>query len=207
MQFLALIFGWWVYRPYSCLIRLLLISKGIKVGKRFYIQGVPYLKIYGSSSRINIGNNVSIYGNIDLRNRENGTIIIEDNVSFDTNCRLVAANNATLLLKEGVSMGGYCVFNCGTHVSVGKNTMLAGNCHIQSSNHGMKKSQLINLQDHTYGEIDIGDDCWLGQRVSVTLGVVIGDGAIVGAGAVVTRDLDKNSKNVGVPARKIGERD
>jgi len=207
MRFLAFIFGWWVYRPYSYLIRLLLTSKGIKVGKKFYIQGVPYLKIRGSSSRIKIGNNVTIFGNIDLRNRENGTIIIEDNVSFDTNCRLVAANNAILLLKEGSSMGGYCVFNCGTHVSVGRNTMLADNCHIQSSNHGMKKNKLIKLQDHSYGEIHIGDGCWLGHRVSVTLGVEIGDGAVIGAGAVVTKDLGNNTKNVGIPARKIGERD
>ena len=100
--------------------------KGDSVGKNFYIQGVPFLKIRGPSSKIKIGNNVSIYGNIDLRNRENGSIIIEDNVSFDTECRLVAANDAGASFKEGADIGSYNVFNCGTNVTIGHDTMVAG---------------------------------------------------------------------------------
>ena len=70
IRFLALLFGWWIYKPYSSIIRAILVSKGIHVGKNFYIQGVPFLKIRGPSSNIKIGNNVSIHGNIDFRNRE-----------------------------------------------------------------------------------------------------------------------------------------
>jgi acetyltransferase-like isoleucine patch superfamily enzyme len=52
----------------------------------------------------------------------------------------------------------------------------------------------------------IGDDVWLGVRVVVTAGVTIGEGCIVGAGAVVTKDLPPNAIAAGVPARVIGER-
>ena len=199
-------FGWWVYKPYSLLIRAILVSKGIHVGKNFYIQGVPFLKIRGPSSKIKIGNNVSIYGNIDIRNRENGSIIIEDNVSFDTECRLVAANNAVLLFREGADIGGYNIFNCGTNVTIGHDTMIAGFCYIQSSNHQTLPNIPIKKQKHLYGEISVGDDCWIASHVSVLAGVKIADGAIVGANAVVTKNLTKNSINVGIPARKIKER-
>lgn len=206
IRLLALFFGWWVYKPYSALIKAILVSRGIQVGKNFYIQGVPFLKIRGLSSNIKIGNNVSIYGNIDIRNRENGAIIIKDNVSFDTECRLVAANNAVLLFKEGADIGGYNIFNCGANVTIGHDTMIAGFCYIQSSNHGVSKGSTIKSQAHSYGEIFIGDDCWIASHVTVVAGVNISNGAIVGANAVVTKDLSEYSKNVGIPAKQIGVR-
>jgi acetyltransferase-like isoleucine patch superfamily enzyme len=207
IRLLSLLAGWWVYKPYSFLIRIVLLSKGIKVGKNFYIQGVPFLKIRGPSSNIKIGNNVSIHGNIDIRNRENGSIIIEDNVSFDTECRLVSANNAVLLFKKGSDIGGYNIFNCGTDVTIGHDTMIAGFCYIQSSNHGTAKGLSIKSQPHSYGEIFIGNDCWIASHVTVVPGVTIADGAIVGANAVVTKDLKPNTMNAGIPAKIIGVRE
>ena len=206
INFLALVFGWNIYRINSLIVKSLLVLRGIKVGRNFYIQGIPFLKIRGSFCNIQIGNNVSIYGNIDLRNRENGSIIIEDNVSFDKECRLVAANDAVLRFKRGADIGGYNIFNCGTNVTIGHDTMLAGFCYVQSSNHGKSKDQIIKSQNHTYGEINIGDDCWLASHVTVVAGVRIEDGAIVGANAVVTKSLNKNSINVGIPAKKIKDR-
>jgi acetyltransferase-like isoleucine patch superfamily enzyme len=206
INFFALLFGWQIYRINSLFVKYLLILRGIRVGKNFYIQGIPFLKIRGPVSNIQIGNNVSIYGNIDLRNRENGTIVIEDNVSFDKECRLVAANNAVLRFKSGADVGGYNIFNCGANVTIGHDTMIAGYCYIQSSNHGTVPNIPIKKQKHIYGEITIGDDCWIASHVTIVAGVHIENGAIVGANAVVTKDLESNSKNVGIPAKQIGVR-
>lgn len=206
INFFALVFGWKIYSFNSFIVKSLLLLRGIKVGQNFYIQGIPFLKIRGPVKNIQIGNNVSVYGNIDLRNRENGTIIIEDNVSFDKECRLVAANNAFLRFKSGADIGGYNIFNCGTNVTIGHDTMIAGYCYIQSSNHGTVPNIPIKKQNHTYGEITIGDDCWIASHVTIVAGVTIGNGAIVGANAVVTKNLLENSKNVGIPAKQIGER-
>lgn len=200
MKLLAFIFGWWIYHPYSLLIAIILRLKGVKVGHHFYIQGVPYLKIRGQAGNVSIGNNVAIYGDIDLRNRENGQIIVEDDVVIDTNCRFVAANNAVLKLKTGCHIGAYCIFNCGTDVSVGARTLLAGFCYVQSSNHGIRKNQAIRDQPHTYGKISIGSDAWLGGHVSVLPGVEIGDGAVIGAKAVVTKNIPPYTVSTGVPA-------
>ena len=53
---------------------------------------------------------------------------------------------------------------------------------------------------------NIGNGVWLGANCVVLPGVVIGDGAIVGASAVVTKDVGEMDIVVGVPARKIGSR-
>jgi len=206
MKLLAFIFGWWVYRPYSVIIAAILRMKGIKVGHRFYIQGVPHLKIRGKSEDIYIGNNISVYGDIDIRNREKGRIVIDDNVVIDNNCRFVAANNAVLHIQSGCRIGAYCIFNCGEDIAVGKETLFAGFCYVQSSNHGIRKDQPIKSQPHTYGKISIGKDVWIGGHVSLLTGVSIGNGAVIGANAVVTKDVTPYSISVGVPAVVIGER-
>jgi acetyltransferase-like isoleucine patch superfamily enzyme len=206
VKWLAFVFGWWVYRPHSAFVAFVLRVKGVRVGKKFYIQGVPYLKIRGHASDIMIGDNVSIYGDVDIRNREAGKIIIDDNVSLDTSCRLVSANQATLHLRPGCHVGGYTIFNCGTDVTVGENTLIAAFCYVQSSNHGIARGTPIMSQPHTYGPIHIGRDAWLGGHVTVLPGVTIGSGAVIGAKAVVTDDVPADSIAVGVPARVLGTR-
>jgi maltose O-acetyltransferase len=56
------------------------------------------------------------------------------------------------------------------------------------------------------GDVVIGDRVWIGYRAIVLPGVTIGEGAVVGAGAVVTKDVDPFAIVAGNPARKIGQR-
>ena len=77
----------------SLLNKIILRLNGVHVGSKFYIEGIIKLKIRGKGSNIEIGDNVSVFGNIDLRNRENGRIIIESNVKFDCNVRIVSARD------------------------------------------------------------------------------------------------------------------
>jgi acetyltransferase-like isoleucine patch superfamily enzyme len=55
--------------------------------------------------------------------------------------------------------------------------------------------------------IRLGQDVWLGCNVVVLKGIEIGDGAIVAAGAVVTKSIGPREIWAGIPARKIGQRD
>lgn len=53
--------------------------------------------------------------------------------------------------------------------------------------------------------VHIGKDCWIGASVTICPGVTIGDGCVIDAGAVVTRDIPSNSFAAGVPCRVIRE--
>ncbi len=206
LRFIAFLFSRKIYLPWSWLIKVILKGKGAKVGKNFYIEGTPYLKIRGQFSNLVIGDNVKIFGDIDLRNRENGKIIIGDNVEIDNDCRFVAANNAVLELKANCFIGPYNIFNAGDDITIGSYTISGGFVHIQSSNHGMAKNEKIWLQKHNYGKIIIGEDVWLGANCTVLQGVAIQNGAVIAAKAVVTKNVASYAIVGGVPAKEIGLR-
>jgi len=207
LKFLAFITNKKYLFFHSAVISFIMRLKGVAVGRNFYIEGVPNLKIRGKEQNIKIGNNVKIFGDIDLRNRENGKIIIEDNVTIDNDCRFVSANNAVLKIGKNTSIGAFCIFNCGTNVTIGENCLFAGMVNVQSSEHGFAKGKLIQKQNHTYSEIFIGNDVWIAFNAALTKGAYLEDGCVVGAKALVRAGkYNANSIIVGIPAKTIKER-
>ena len=70
---------------------------------------------------------------------------------------------------------------------------------------GLEKSRVIDAWDNR-GDIVVGNDVWIGYEAVILSGVTIGDGAIIGARAVVTRDVPSYTIVGGVPARPIRPR-
>jgi len=90
-------------------------------------------------------------------------------------------------------------------VDIGNYTCIAGGTTIGGMNHAYDKSFSINplLNPHCtfYVRTTIGRDVWIGARCVILQGVTIGDGAVIGAGAVVTKDVPENTIVLGSPAR------
>jgi acetyltransferase-like isoleucine patch superfamily enzyme len=94
----------------------------------------------------------------------------------------------------------------GGKITIGDHCLIANGVCIVSSNHGTNKDATIVSQPWSRGDVVIGNDVWLGAHTVVLPGVKIGQGAIVGAGAVVTKDVLPYTIVGGIPAVKIGER-
>lgn len=124
------------------------------------------------------------------------------------------------LLRDSViatGMGGSVTIGADTYVqprcqimgfkgpiTIGCGVQIAPNCAFYSYNHGFAPDELISKQElYTKGGIVIGDDAWLGVGVIVLDGVRIGNGAVIGAGSVVTRDVPDGAIAFGVPARVV----
>lgn len=206
-DFLALLTNKKYWKLHSFLIKGIMTLYGIKVGKNFYVEGVPKLKIRGKAEDIIFGNNVSILGNIDIRNREQGKIIVEDDVTLDNDCRFVAANDAVLRIGKRSSIGCFSIFNCGVNVTLGEDCLISGMVHVQSSQHGFAKGVPVRDQKHRYGEIVLGKDVWVGVNATILMGAVLGDGCVVGAKSLVREGIyPANSILAGIPAKIIKER-
>jgi acetyltransferase-like isoleucine patch superfamily enzyme len=91
-------------------------------------------------------------------------------------------------------------------VRIGRDTRIATGTSIFAFDHGLDDDVLIRLQPTRSLGIVIGDDVWIGANAGITDGTRIGDHAVVGLGAVVTRDVEPYTIVAGVPARPIGDR-
>lgn len=96
----------------------------------------------------------------------------------------------------------------GGGIRIGKNTLIGPRCILHSGNHVYELSGIpIRQQGHKFDPIEIGEDVWIAANVTILKGVKIGDGAIVAAGSVVTKDVDNYSLVAGVPAKHLKYRE
>jgi maltose O-acetyltransferase len=77
---------------------------------------------------------------------------------------------------------------------------------IHTANHEIAPGRAIVDQGWVERPVEIGADCWIGMGVCILPGAQLGDGSVVGAGSVVTGELDPGSIAVGNPARTIRTR-
>ncbi len=92
-------------------------------------------------------------------------------------------------------------------ITIGDFVLIGPHVYVSSSNHSFKKISIpIAEQGHNMKPVVIKDDVWIGANATILGGVTIGKGSVIGAGAVVTKDVPSYSIMGGVPARKIGSR-
>jgi acetyltransferase-like isoleucine patch superfamily enzyme len=121
----------------------------------------------------------------------------------------------TIFLNEGsianignaVYMGDYSTIRASrTTVSIGEHTIIGQGVKLIATNHAyQKKDMLIKDQDIDLKKIGIliGSDCWLGAGCIVLPGVTLGNGVVVGANSVVTKNVPDFAVVVGSPAKLL----
>lgn len=168
----------WLELIYSTFVKLRLRRCGVQLRLR-------WAAVILGHENIVIGDNFNSVGILYLYANDGGYLEVGNNCSINTNAQL------------GASAG---------KIIIGDNVMIAPNVVIRAANHGMRRDVPMRYQPHTYGEIIIEDDVWIGANAVITSGVTLAKGTVVGAGAVVTKSTEQYSIVGGVPARKIGER-
>ena len=94
-----------------------------------------------------------------------------------------------------------------SNIIIGSRVLIGGSCSFFPYDHGMDRTKpYIEQPLQSRGPIVIEDDVWLGTGAVFLSGVRIGKGAVIGAGAVVTRDVPAGARALGVPARVVRER-
>jgi acetyltransferase-like isoleucine patch superfamily enzyme len=93
-------------------------------------------------------------------------------------------------------------------VEIGNDCLIAGGTKIWSINHCFRDPTIrISEQGYDEGRVTISEDVWIGSNAIILPGITIGRGAVVAAGAVVTKDIAPFMVVAGVPAKPIGRRE
>jgi acetyltransferase-like isoleucine patch superfamily enzyme len=127
-------------------------------------------------------------------------------VESDVYMKLVS-DRAKLVIGDFTFIGRGCEFDVEGSVRLGAHTLIAPGCFITDHHHEISARRRIDEQGCETKPVRIGDDVWIGANSVILAGITVHDGAIIGAGAVVTRDVGAMEIFAGVPARKIGSRD
>lgn len=129
-------------------------------------------------------------------------VLLAPNVSFRNGERIEIGSrshigeNCSLWAGEG-----------GGRILIGEDALFGPQVYITASNYDYGSGAPVWRQPRIEEDVVIGADVWLGARVIVLPGVTVGEGSIVAAGSVVTRDLPPGAVAAGVPARILKMRD
>jgi acetyltransferase-like isoleucine patch superfamily enzyme len=105
-----------------------------------------------------------------------------------------------VILEDDVVINSFTHVFGGGGVHIGARTLISTGCSIASITHS---EQIATRRIGIEAPVTIEEDCWLGTGAIVLPGVRIGKGSIIGAGAVVTKDIPPYSMAIGVPARVV----
>lgn len=122
---------------------------------------------------------------------------------IEPNCRLIGVPKITI--------GNNFYLNAGCHflgeITIGDDVQVGPQTVIWGRDHGMAAGRPIREQGHVSAPIVIGNDVWIGAHATILKGVRIGDGAVIGAGSLVNKDIPQGAIAAGNPARVIKYRE
>lgn len=133
---------------------------------------------------------------------------IADGVFFET-----SPNPNEPARRGEIKIGSFVTLNSGVHlvsfdsITIGDDTLIGEFTSIRDANHGTDDvTTPIRSQPHVAAPIRIGRNVWIGRGCCILKGVTIGDGAVIAANSVVTKDVPANNIVGGVPAKPIRAR-
>ena len=136
-------------------------------------------------------------------------IVLGDNVRIGAFSRIVtstsfASPGAGITIGNNVGIGEFAYLGGAGGLTIGDDCIIGQYFSCHPENHNFGQSDLpIRLQGVSRKGITIGQNCWIGAKVTILDGVTVGENCVIAAGAVVTKNVPQNSLVGGVPARVI----
>ncbi len=112
-----------------------------------------------------------------------------------------------LWIGRDTYIGPRVYLGVGAAVMIGARCQIGGNVSIIAESHMFDGTADIFGQGVSREGVRIGEDCWIGNGVTVLDGVTIGDGCVIGAHSLVTTSLEPRTVAFGTPARPHSRRD
>lgn len=174
--------------------KLALKAMKVEYGKNLLLKGVPVIFNKGGA-KLKIGNDVTIKSSFlsNLVGLYSRTIIV------------TRTSGAVIEISDHVGISGATIY-ARKGIYIGENTMIGGNCKVLDNDFHPLDAEARNADiKEKIGtkEIHIGKNCFIGCNSLILKGTVLGDGCVVGAGAVVSGKFEENCVIAGNPAKII----
>lgn len=181
--------------------------------------GTLRLRVKARLLGVELGAGVTAHGPVGLLRWPGGRISIGAGVSLISSWRRATAAclawpvrlrvfgpGASIDIGEGAQLSGTSITARSTAVRIGRQVLIAPNCVIVDSDFHAPwppEARTVDPGLERDAPVTIGDYAWLGMQCIILKGVTVGEGALVGAGSVVTADVPPRCLAAGAPARVI----
>lgn len=153
-----------------------------------------YLEDLHRASSVSIGNNVSLLG-AEIRCYRQGQIIIGDYCWFSLRTQIISCSS--------IKIGKYSIFARDVYISDTNEHPVDPELRRQQTIDFMSKGIMPDRYTAETKPVEIGNDVWVGERACILKGVTIGNGSIIAANSVVTKDVPESVVVAGNPARVV----
>lgn len=106
-----------------------------------------------------------------------------------------------IFIGENSRIGPKCILGAKSPIIIGENVVISSGVHIETA--GLDRTIGPPFNSHTSKPIVIENNCWIGSSTLILGGVTIGEGSIIGAGVIITKNVKPNSIIVGSPSRVL----
>lgn len=160
----------------------------------------PLAKFRGYPRNISIGDNSNVQAKAFFHCDRNSKITVGSNCEIHSYARIMTYGG-NITLRDFCSVNPFTIIYGHGDVEIGSMVRIASHVVIIPENHGIDTLDVPIMRQRTERKkIIIKDNVWIGSGAKILAGVTVNDGAVIGAGSVVTRDVPENAIAAGVPA-------
>lgn len=153
----------------------------LEIGANVFVGDRVKIITDGTGGVVKLADSVYLHNDICIQTGADGRITIGSDTHIQNRCQFLAAGSA---------------------IQIGSGVQIAPNCVFCLSYHEIAMLDRASSKK----DITVEDDVWIGHGATILGGTRIGQGAVIGSGAIVDRDIPDGAIAVGVPVRVIGKR-
>jgi len=189
--------------------RLIMIIRGYILFRKKVFIGKNTIIL--NRSNIVTGQNVTIEDYVKVDGYAKNKVILGNNSKIGKYSIITCTSHMSKYGKgfkmgDNSSCGQFCEFGSAGGVTIGNDVIMGGYISFHSENHNYENNELlIREQGVTSKGIEIGNNIWVGAKVTFLDGVKVGNNCVIAAGSVVTKDFPDNVIIGGIPAKIIKE--
>lgn len=160
---------------------------------------------------ITIADSAEVSELADIEDSIRGTAIkIEEHVVIDSFVKIKpAGGSGDVRIGRGSTINSGVVIYTGNGLDIGQDVLVAANCTFAPTNHEFN-NKAVRIREQGFqpsrGGILVEDDVWIGANCVILDGARLLKGCVIGAGSIVSGEIEAYSVNAGNPLRKIGSR-
>lgn len=160
------------------------------------------------NKRIKAGAHVVFKRGVQIAICETGELILGDSSFFDQEVWiLLTMPKPRVRIGRNVTVGRGTIIASKNSIEIGDFSVIAPRCYFVDHEHGFSEKDIILNQRSVLKTIQVGRDCYFGTGAVITGGITIGDGAVIGAGSIVTKNIPAYEIWAGNPAQFIKKRE